>query len=274
MSYFIDENNELKDKNVAKVVIVGILFLVIGVSILFGTWGTVGAGERGVLLRFSAVAGVKEEGFYFKAPWIESVKIMDVKIQKEQVDASAASKDLQTVNSVVAVNFHLSPDKVVDIYKGVGLDYKSRIIHPAIQEAVKASTAKFTAEELITKRELVRGEIKQYLADKLLSHGLIVDELNIVNFDFSSSFNAAIEAKVTAEQDALAAKNKLEQSKYEAEQRIAQAKGEAEAIRIQAQAITQQGGADYVKLKAIEKWSGAVPNYVGTGSAIPFLQIP
>lgn len=269
MSRYKNEQGEVRVGKIVRDYVIGLVLVIL----FFSTWGTVGAGERGVLLRFSAAKGTKEEGLYFKLPFIEKVRIMDVKVQKEQIDASAASKDLQTVNSIVALNFHVSPEKVVDIFKGVGLEYKARIIDPAIQEAVKSATAKFTAEELITRREFVRDDIKTHLTERLSPHGILVDDLNIVNFDFSAQFNKSIESKVTAEQDALAAKNKLEQSKYEAEQRIAQAKGEAEAIRIQAQAITSQGGADYVKLKAIEKWKGEVPSYVGTGSAIPFLNV-
>lgn len=273
MAYLTNEQGDLIPGRVAVLITSVVVFLLLGLPILFGTWGTVGAGERGVLLRFGAVAGVKEEGLYFKLPWIEKVRIMDVKVQKEEVEASAASRDLQDVSSVIAVNYHLAPDKVTAVYRDVGVDYKERLIDPAIQEAVKAATAEYTAEELITKREIVRDSIQSNLLERLTAHGINIDELNIVDFDFSESFNAAIEAKVTAEQNALAAKNKLEQSKYEAEQRIAQARGEAEAISIQARAITQQGGPEYVRLKAVEKWNGTVPHYIGGGEVIPFLNV-
>ena len=248
------------------------LLLVVALVFLIGAWGTVGAGERGIRLRFSAPVSVLGEGFYLKLPIIERVVTMDVKVQKDEAVATAASRDLQTVNSKVAVNFHPMPDRVLDIYRQVGLSYKERIIDPSVQESVKAITARFTAEELVVKREQVRDEIIVLLRDKLSANGLVVDAFNIVDFDFSKSFNDAIEAKVTAEQQALAAKNKLEQVKFEAEQRIAQAKAEAEAIRIQAQAITQQGGQDYVSLKAIEKWNGTLPTYL-MGNSVPFVNI-
>jgi regulator of protease activity HflC (stomatin/prohibitin superfamily) len=157
------------------------------------------------------------------------------------------------------------------LWKSVGEDYKIKIIDPAIQEAIKAVTSKYTAEELITKRSQVKDDAKVVLAERLTKEFIIVDELSIVNFDFSKSFNEAIEAKVTAEQNALASKNKLEQVKYEAEQRIVQAKGEAEAIKIQAEAIQNQGGEAYVNLKAIEKWNGTLPTY--TGGAMPFINV-
>ena len=188
-------------------------------------FGTIAAGERGVHLRFTAPTGkVFGEGLYFRIPLMESVQKMDIKIQKEEMRSDAASKDLQTVHSMVALNFHVDPRQVAKIYQEVGLDFKNRIIDPAMQEAIKASTAKFTAEELITKRELVRDDIKAQLSTRLKQHDILVDEFNIVNFEFSKVFNDAIEAKVTAEQSALAAKNKLEQIKFEAEQKVAEAK--------------------------------------------------
>ena len=182
-------------------IIAGIVVLLIVVVLIGSPIGTVGAGERGIQLRFDAVTGnVLGEGLYFRWPLIERIIKVDIKIQKEQVDATAASKDLQTVNSNVALNFHLKADQVANVYQEVGIDYKSRIIDPTLQESVKAVSAKFTAEELITRRESVRDEVKLLLHAKLDPRGIVVDEFNIVNFGFSSAFNSAIEAKVTAEQ--------------------------------------------------------------------------
>lgn len=137
---------------------------------------------------------------------------------------------------------------------------------------MKASTAKFSAEELITKRAEVKDSITQTLAERMQKVGILISNVSIIDFDFSKSFNNAIEDKVTAEQEALAQKNKLEQVKYEAEQRVAQAKAEAEAIKIQAQAVTSQGGADYVKLKWIEKWNGVLPS-TSLGEGTPMINI-
>lgn len=239
---------------------------------MWSSFEIVGAGDRGVVLRLGAVNRVMNEGFNLKMPFIENVKTLDVKTQKETATASAASKDLQTVTAEIALNYHLSPDSVGKLWQSVGKDYKERIVDPAIQESLKAATAKFTAEELITKREEVKNVMKENIAKRLAVEFIAVDEVSIVNFEFSNSFNDAIEAKVTAEQNALAAKNKLEQVKFEAEQRVTSAKAEAEAIRIQAQAITQQGGAEYVNLKAVEKWNGILPVYT-LGGSIPFINI-
>jgi prohibitin 2 len=255
-------------KNVIRIAIV-----IVGLLVLFwlSPLGTIAAGERGVHLRFTAVTGkVFGEGLYFRIPLIESVQMMDVKVQKYEMKSDAASKDLQTVHSVVALNFHIDPDRVANIYQDVGLQFKDRIIDPAMQEAIKASTAKFTAEELITRREMVRDEIKAQLTARLKDRNILVDEFNIVNFEFSKNFNDAIEAKVTAEQQALAAKNKLEQIKFEADQTIAEARGKAEALTIESNAL--KSNPQILELRALEKWNGTLPQV--TGGAVPFINLP
>lgn len=241
------------------------------IYLIFSLVVIVGAGNRGVVTRFGAVTGkIFGEGLHFKIPIVEGVRIFDVKVQKEQTSAAAASKDLQTVSSEIALNYHVNPMSVAKIYQEVGIDYKGRIIEPALQEAVKATTAKYTAEELITKREQVRDDIKLLIKTKIESKGFYIDEFNIVNFDFSESFNSAIEAKVTAEQSALAARNKLEQIKFEAEQKIAEAKGKAEAITIESNAL--RNNPDILQLRALEKWDGKLPLFIGSG-AVPFIDV-
>ncbi|HJN62005.1 MAG TPA: prohibitin family protein [Candidatus Parcubacteria bacterium] len=236
--------------------------------IIFGSFGTIGAGERGVLLQFGAVQNkIFGEGLYFKIPFVHEVVKIDVKIQKDEVAASASSKDLQIVTSKIALNYHLSPESVNKIWQEVGKNYNVRIIAPSIQEAVKAITAKFTAEELITKREEVKEQIKMNLAERLLEHAIIVDEFNIIDFYFSPAFNAAIEAKVTAEQLKLKADRDLERIKIEKEQMITSAEGKARAILIEAQALI--ANPKVVELRWIEKWNGEVPQYWGQAS--PFI---
>ena len=245
----------------------GVLVLLI---IIFGTVGTIGAGERGVLLQFGAVKDkVFDEGLYFKIPFVQKVVTMDVKIQKGEVPASASSKDLQIITSKVAINYHLAPNAVNTVWQSVGKDYNSRIIAPSIQEAVKAVTAKFTAEELIIKREDVKDQIKINLAERLIRTHIIVDDINITSFDFSPAFNEAIEAKVTAEQLKLKAERDLERISIEADQRVVEAEGKAKAIRTEAQALT--ANPQVVELRWIEKWDGKTPTY--WGGASPFIGI-
>jgi len=151
-----------------------------------------------------------------------------------------------------------------------GVAYILDNLAPSALAKLPDSTAKFTAEELITKRELVRDEIKGQLKTRLKDRNIIVDEFNIINFEFSKNFNDAIEAKVTAEQSALAAKNKLEQIKFEADQKIAEARGKAEAMTIESNAL--KSNPQILELRALEKWNGTLPQV--TGGAIPFINLP
>ena len=244
----------------------GLLAIVI---LLLNGFEVVGAGERGVV--FSKLGGVQEgvrgEGLQFKIPFVQDIIAMDVKIQKSETDASASSKDLQTVHSRIAINYHITPDRASAIYQDVGLSFKERLIDPAVQEAVKASTAQFTAEELITRRAEVSTQIKGSLADRLLAHNILVDEFNIVDFTFSDVFNVAIESKQTAEQAALKAQRDLERIKIEAEQKITSAQAEAEAQRLQRETITDT----LLQLRAIEKWNGVLPQV--SGGAVPFIDL-
>jgi regulator of protease activity HflC (stomatin/prohibitin superfamily) len=194
---------------------------------------------------------------------------MEVRIQKEQVRTEGASKDLQVVQVEAALNYNADPKRVAELFRDVGMDYMKRVVDPAMQESVKAVIAQYTAEELVTKREPVRAAIKLMLSDKLSVRGIVVDEFSIVDFDFSKSFNEAIEAKVTAEQQALAAKNKLSQIQYEADQKIAEAKGKAEAMRVEA--ISLEKSPQILQLRALEKWNGVLPTV--TAGAVPFIDV-
>ena len=266
----MDQINEKIMEMKIKKIIFYTVFGLLALMIIFGVFGTIGAGERGVLLQFGAVKDkVFGEGLYFKIPFVQSVVKMDVKIQKDEIPASASSKDLQVVTSRIALNYHLDPNAVNKIWQEVGKNYNTRIIAPSIQEGVKAVTARFTAEELITKREEVKEQIKSNLTSRLLEHAILVDEFNIIDFEFSAAFNEAIEAKVKAEQLKLKADRDLERIKIEKEQMIAAAQGKAEAIRIEAQALMQNP--KVVELRWIEKWDGKVPTYWGEAS--PFIGI-
>ncbi len=245
----------------------GVLLFLFGL----GTFGTVNYGERGILLRFGAVTGtVKNEGLYFKIPLIDRVEILDIKTKKSEVDADASTKDLQMVTSKVALNYHINPTGIAQFFQKFGNAFESNVLDPGLQEILKAVTARYTAEEVITKREQVREDTNTLLRERFLPQGMVIDGLNIVNFHFSKVFNDAIEAKVTAEQNALAAKNKLEQVKFEAQQMVEAANGKAKAIQVEASAIANNPLV--LQLRALEKWNGILPQYVGSGS-IPFIQI-
>ena len=258
-----------------KYFVAAVIFVVaVGAFSILNPMVRITAGQRGVVLKWGAVSDrVLDEGIHWLMPIRDGVEKLDVKVQKEEKGATASSKDLQTVTSKVAINYHLDAKKVNKLWQEVGKDYSNRVIAPAIEEFVKKITAKYTAEQLITKREDVKSDLKKEITINLLKNNIIVDDIFITDFQFSAKFNQAIEAKVTAEQRALEAKNKLEQVKYEASQRVAKATADAEAIRIQAQAITQQGGKDYVQLKAIEKWDGKLPAQMIPNATVPFVNL-
>lgn len=206
----------------------------------------------------------KTEGFYFKKPIIDDVVKISIRNKKIEKSVNSASKDLQEVSSSIAVNYSISRQKVVSLFREVWSqrDIETILINPAIEEVVKAVTANFNASEVITQRELASISISEWLKRKLEDRGLILNEINIVNFNFSPEFNKAIEQKVKAEQEALTEKNRLEKVKFQAQQEIERSKAEAEKIRIQAESITKQGGQEYIKLQWIQKWDGKLPTHV------------
>ncbi len=232
----------------------------------------VSAGERGVLLTWGKVDGLPlGEGLHFKAPIAQNIVNLDVKTQKYEVNAEGASKDLQIVHTTVALNYHIDPSQTSRIYQDIGIGFENKVIAPAIQEAVKASTAQYTAEELITKREIVKILIDEEIKKRLVVYDILVETVSITNFEFSEQFNQAIESKVTAEQQALKASNDLQRIRIEAQQQIEKAKGEAEAIKIVNEELLKSP--KYLEFIATQKWDGHLPLYMGSG-ATPFVQIP
>lgn len=258
-----------------KLTIASSIFVVVIVLVLvFNPFVIVGAGQRGVVMTWGAVSDkVLAEGIHWRTPIAQQVVKLEVRTVKHEVDTAAYSKDLQTVDAKMALNYHINPERANKIFQEIGKDYEIRIIDPAINESVKAITAKYTAQELIEKREFVKDEIKNSLRTRLLERNIVVDELSIVNFDFSPEYERAIEAKQVSQQNALKAENDLKRIEVEAKQRIAQAEAEAKAIAIQAQAINSQGGSDYVQMKAIEKWDGKLPIQMIPNGTVPFINL-
>ena len=237
------------------------------VVLLFMTVFTVESGTRKIVLTAGEATSVAEEGINFKVPFYQGTKEVNIKTHKANQNARAASKDLQIVSSIISVNYHYDPSKLVEIYKATGFDIDDNIISPRIQETLKAVAAKYSAEELITQREKAKGDIDLILKKDLSKYNIIVEDIQLTEFNFSDEFNNAIESKQTEVQKTLKADNILQRTKIEADSRIAQARGEAEAIRIQANAIQSQGGAEYVSLKWIEKWDGKTPEFVSGESS-------
>lgn len=254
------------------------LFGVILLSNLVGAVVIVGAGERVVI--FDKFSGVKKEalgeGFHLVIPFIQDTITYNVQVQKEEFETTAASKDLQDVSTKVALNLHPRAEAVADIYQKYGRDYSGKVVNPAVHEAVKAVTALYTAEELITKREEVKDKVHEHLNVLLVQANLVLSETYITNFQFSEGFSNAIESKQIAEQEALKARRVLEQVKIEAEQQVAKAEAEAKGLRLQKQEITPQ----LLELRRIEaqreaiaKWNGTLPQTMIGGGSVPFVNL-
>ena len=255
----------------AAVVVIAVVF------VLGGVLGTVGAGQRGVLLSFQAPTGeIKEEGLYYKIPFVEQVVLMSTQIQKYTAPATSSSKDLQVVTTEVTLNYQLNAASVTKIYTDLRQDYEDRIIQPYIQEAVKSTTANYDAEELITQRPKVKDELQNLIAERVKPLGIDVVQLSITDFQFSPAFQDSIEAKVRAVQQALEAENALKRVEFEAQQEITRAKAEAEGLRLQKQQITAQLlelRQIEVQRSAVEKWNGVMPSVVTSGGPVPMLDV-
>ena len=238
--------------NPKKIVIWALVILIL-LIVVFNSFTTVQAGHTGVVTTFGKVSdNVLSEGLHFKVPFVQEIVKVDNLVLKEEVDCSRDSKDLEIVTSAIALNYRVSTVSSANLYKNVGLDFQNVIVNPAIQECVKATTAKFTAEELISNRQAVSDQMRSVLDEKLRPFGLSIEVFNIITFEFSQEFNEAIEAKQTAQQNALKAQQDLARIKIEAEQKVEQAKAQAEAYKLKSQEITNE----MILMEYIDKWDG------------------
>lgn len=243
---------------------------------LFSSFTTVKSGEVGLKIRFGKIQDTQiDEGFNIKIPYVEKIVKVNIKVQKSEVETNAASKDLQDINTKIAVNYRVDGTKASSLYKNIGNDYEVKVLEPAIQESIKAVISNYTAEEVITKRSEVSILCKENLQEKVDKYGLVIDNFNIINFNFSAEYSKAIEEKQVAEQQVLKAKQELEKTKIEAEQKIEEARAEAEALKLQKKEITEELlrlREIEAQLKAIEKWNGQLPTY-SLGDSVPFINL-
>lgn len=251
-------------------IIGGVIAAAAVIIVALNSLTSVEAGHSGVVLTFGKVSeAVLSEGLHVKVPFIQQIIQIDNRVLKAEVDCSSASKDLQTVSSTIALNYRVRNEASARIYKEVGPSYESVIITPAIQECVKAVTAKYTAEQLITERQQISDQMKELLNEKISGYGLELEIFNIIAFEFTDEYNAAIEAKQTAQQNALKAEQDLQRIKVEAEQTVAQAQAEAEAYRLKSEQITPQ----MIAMEYIDKWDGKLPAVAGGDSSSMLIDI-
>lgn len=257
-----------------KVIIIAVAVLSLG---LVGTssFQIVDTGNVGVLRTWGEASMVPQsEGLHWVIPIAQTITPMSIQIQKYESNTDSASKDLQTVMTQVTVNYHPDKASVPKIFQQIGIFYEDRIINPAIEETVKQVTAQFNAEELITKRPLVKQQIEEAITARLLINDIIVDHVSITEFTFSKLFTSAIELKVEAEQKAQKAENDLIRIEVEARQRITEANGLAEAKKLigdaEAYALNAVGQAlaknpDLLTMENIKQWDGVLPYFLSGG---------
>jgi prohibitin 2 len=264
-------------------ILAGVVTFIIIILIMSESVVIVQAGHRGVVLYVGAVENrVLGEGVHFIVPFAEQVIQLEVRTLKFQADASAASNDLQEVATVIALNYHIDPSKANIVYQQLGADYADRIIAPTIQESVKASVAKFNAEQLITQRAIAKGVISQAISNTLSARDITVETIFITDFQFSQAFASQVESKVVAFQKFLTEQNNLKavqvvanqtvvQAQAQARANVARAGGESQAIKVITEQLRQSP--QYLQWQAINRWNGQMPYALGS-SGFPFLQAP
>ena len=241
---------------------------IVALFILFGSWFVVSPGEVAIKIRFGKVIASYDEGIHLKWPMIEGISDFSKRIQRADIKTQAFSKDLQTMDSHLAINYRLNADTIVSIYRNLGQDYINTVVDPLVQESFKAITAKYSADAIIAQRNLIVDELNAVVKEKLKKVDIIVTDISIVNLDFTAEFLKSVEEKQIAEQDAKKAEKLVQKAKMDAESTIAAARAMAESLRMQKEQVTPM----LVQLKAIEKWDGKMPTYNG-GGAMPFVQM-
>lgn len=258
----------------ARIVLIAVALLII-LALYNGCFVTVPAGHTGVVLNFGRVAeNALGEGLHLKVPFVQSVVTVDNRIVKLDVTTEAFSKDLQTINVDVVVNYHIRKDAGARLYKDVGLGYEDVLITPAVNEVLKAVTAKYTAVELVSSRQEVSILLNEGLNEKLNDYGIVINELNIINWDFSAEYISAIEAKQVAEQNLIKTRTEQEQAlviaNTEAQKRVIAAEAQANEIKLLAEAnaesnriIAESVSDKLLAYRKIEAWDGQLPRVTG-----------
>ena len=245
------------------------IFIIIGFVIIIAialSVVTVSTGSKGIVLRFSNAVSVRDAGLSFKIPIIESVRLMEVREQNTQRTFSVSSKDIQTIDVTINVQFAITGD-VLELYKNFGTDYNRRLIEPRVSESINAVVARYTIEEFVEKRSILAQELLEELKSDFSPYGITVSASSIIEHEFSDEFNNSIEAIKIAEQDALRSKIDLERIKYEAQAEIEKSQGIAEANRIVETSLSDM----LIRQKMIDKWDGKLPLYqAGDGGAAIF----
>ncbi len=268
MTIKVDGKEKTANINWKKWIIIGVAAVIV-LIVGFNCVTVVQAGHTGVVVTLGSVnEGVLQEGIHIKAPFVQDVIKIDNRIQKLEVNTEAFSKDLQSVQTVLAINYRVDTSKSYSIYKNIGADYENVLVVPAVNEVLKATTAKYTAEESVTNRVLISDGLVKGLNDKLNDLGLYVTDVNIIDFDFSEAFITAIEEKQVAQQQLLKAETEkqtaITNAQAAAESVKIKAAGDAEANKLLNESLSDK----VIENKKIEKWNGQMPKVTGNGGTI------
>ena len=268
MTVKVDGEKKAHAFNWKKLVIIGAV-VIFALIIILNCFVVVDAGHTGVVVTMGSVnEGVLQEGIHAKLPFIQNVVKIDNRIQKLEVNTEAFSKDLQSVDTVLAINYRVDTAKSYSIYKNIGADYESVLVTPAVNEVLKAITSQYTAEQSVTNRTLISDGLVKGLNEKLNDLGLYVTDVNIIDFDFSDAFITAIEEKQIAQQQLLKAETEkqtaITNAQAAAEAAKIKAAGDAEANKKLNESLTDK----VIENKKIEKWNGQLPKVSGSGGTI------
>jgi regulator of protease activity HflC (stomatin/prohibitin superfamily) len=251
----------MSGKNTVALVI-GAVILFIGMIIFFASTTIVPTGHIGVVTLYSKVQDkYLDAGFHFVKPFVESVHDVDIRTQKYSNTVEGSAKDLQIVNITMSINYQIKAEKASELYSKVGANYNDVILNPALQSSLKASIAKYTAEEMVTKRAEVATTITEEL-NKALEEYFIISAVNLENIGFTDEYNKAVEAKTTNQQKAEAEKAQLEIIKVQNEQKINTAEAEAKVRELQSQSVTDKSLEQLrleIQREMIQKWNGSFP---------------
>jgi regulator of protease activity HflC (stomatin/prohibitin superfamily) len=235
------------------------ILLALVVTVILNPVYIVRPGE--VAVTFNRVTGTTAshaQGLHFRIPLVHGLEKFDVKTQRIDIVADAASKDLQHVKIDCALNYHLLYEKVNNLFVKVGKDYKVKIIDPAVNESLKSSVSQYPVEDIIVKREELRRQIEAMLAERLAQYNLILESLNLVNISFTPEFNQVVEQKQIEEQKIRTAQYQRMQAEEKKKQTILEAEGEARKQELLKQTVSEKG----ISLQWIAKWDGHLPQYM------------
>lgn len=263
---------------VASVVVIALIFAI-------RCFSFVPTGHTGVVTLFGKVENYTlDSGVHFKNPFARVIK-MDNRIQKESVELSCFSSDIQEVEVVFTLNYQISKEYAMNIYKTIGKNYFDTAVSPIITESVKTVAARYTAEDLINKRNELAMTIEADMKEKLLAFNIELVSTSIEDMDFTDAFTNAVEEKQVAAQNKLKAETEAAQKvvEAEAEAQIRRVTAEAEAYEIlqraEAEAQANQKLAESITDRLIEYryyevWDGKLPQMVMGESTTPMVQIP